>query len=164
MDKNQETKHMADEKPKIIVDDDWKTQAQKEKEQLSEDIKAKSESQTASQEGSEGGQEGQQLPEATFSTLANMLLTNAIMALGGVEDPKTKKRIVDLPIAKFYIDNLEVLQEKTKGNLTDEEAKFIEGSLYEMRMAFVHILQSAQKNSSEEKKESDSKPTAEKEK
>ena len=156
-----------EEKPKIIVDDDWKAQAQEEKEKLSDEIKAKTESEKTpdqpESDAQKSAQEGtsQQLPQASFATLANMLLTNAVMAMGGVEDPKTKKRMLDLPIAKFYIDNLEVLQEKTKGNLTEEEGKFLEQSLYELRMNFVHILESVQKGAPEEKAHPNNEPTEE---
>lgn len=154
-----------EEKPKIIVDDDWKAQAQEEKEKLSDEIKAKTEAQKTpdapKSDTQESTREGasQQLPQASFATLANMLLTNAVMALGGGEDPTTKKRIVDMPIAKFYIDNLEILQEKTKGNLTEDESKFLEQSLYELRMNFVHILESVQKGGSEEKAHPKNEPT-----
>ncbi|RKY24323.1 MAG: DUF1844 domain-containing protein [Planctomycetota bacterium] len=132
---------------KIIVDDDWKTQAQAEKEKLA--AKAKAEAEAASGQPGQAGASGeggpQKLPPASFSTLANMLLTNCVMALGGMEDPKTKKRFVDLAVAKFYIDNMEVLQEKTKGNLTKEESAFLERALYELRMNFVHITEQGQK-------------------
>jgi len=97
---------------KIIVDDDWKTQAQAEKEKLAAKAKAEAEAAPAQpgQAGAPGEAGPQKLPPASFSTLANMLLTNCVMALGGMEDPKTKKRFVDLAVAKFYIDNMEVLQ------------------------------------------------------
>lgn len=156
-----------EEQPKIIVDDDWKTQAQEEKAKLSDEIKAKTESEKAPDQpdltAPDTPQEGtaQQLPQASFTTLANMLLTNAVMAMGGMEDPNTKKRILDLPIAKFYIDNLEVLQEKTKGNLTEEEGKFLEQTLYELRMNFVNILESAQKSAAEGNFEPKTDPPAE---
>jgi len=123
---------MADDKdkPKIIVDDDWKNRAQEEKEKLSEEVET------------EGGEKGpRQLPPANFTTLVGAMLTQTFMSLGGYEDPKTKRRYVDLDMAKHYIDTLAMLEEKTKGNLTDEEKKLLDQALYESRMQYVQIAQ-----------------------
>ena len=121
------------DKPKIHVDEDWKTQARAEKEKLAED--------TDSQADQE--QPGQ-LPQANFTTLINSLMMQALMAMGGVEDPATKKRVVDLNLARFHIDILGVLEEKTKGNLTDEEHKILEQVLHELRMGFMGFSKRAQ--------------------
>ena len=60
-----------------------------------------------------------------------------------MEDPKTKRRYVDLDLAKHHIDILGLLEEKTKGNLTDEEKKLLDQALYEVRMQYVQIAQRA---------------------
>ncbi|MBS3821993.1 MAG: DUF1844 domain-containing protein [Planctomycetes bacterium] len=128
------------EKPKIITDEDWKAEAQKEKEELAKEA----------DQGTEGGAAGpaaaggeRQIPEASFVTLVNTLATQAMMALGGVEDPQTGKRYLDLELAKFHIDSLAVLQEKTEGNLDNDEAKLIEKAIYELRMGYVRMQQAA---------------------
>ena len=134
-----------EEKPKIIVDDDWKAQAQAEKEKLA----AEAEKEPTPAEGPPGsapaGPEGapRELPPANFATLVSALLTQVLLALGGVEDPRTKKRYVDLGLAKHHIDMLSVIEEKTKGNLTDDEKKLLDGALYETRMQYVQIAQMA---------------------
>jgi hypothetical protein len=126
------------DKPKIIVDDDWKAQAQAEKEKLAAEAAGKG----ASAGGADAGEEGpQEIPPASFSTLISYLVTQVFMALGGYVDPQTKKRYVDLAIAKHHIDTLNVLEEKTRGNLTEDEKKLLDQALYECRMQYVQIAQ-----------------------
>ena len=122
------------DKPKIIVDDDWKAQAQAEKERLAE---------TAEQPEPAGGGPGgpREIPPASFDTLVGTLATQALMALGGYQDPRTGHRLVDLDLAKHHIDTLRVLEEKTRGNLTDEERAGLDRAMYETRMAYVEISQ-----------------------
>lgn len=125
------------DKPKIIVDDDWKAQAQAEKERLSEEADAGK----AKGPGGEHGEHGEKIPQASFVTLVSFIMTQALMSMGGYEDPQTKRRYVDLEAAKHYIDTLSVLEEKTKGNLTEEEKKLLDRALYETRMNYVQIAQ-----------------------
>jgi hypothetical protein len=123
---------MAEEnKPKIIVDDDWKAQAQAEKQRLEQ------EAQQAP--GGPGGP--RELPPATMETLISSLSTQAIMALGGYEDPRTKRRYVDLDLAKHFIDTLTLLEQKTRGNLTEDEKKLLDEVIYQLRMNYVQIAQ-----------------------
>jgi hypothetical protein len=119
------------EKPKIIVDDDWKAQAQAEKEKLSHEADS----------GQAGAAESQELPPASFATLIGSLVTQVFFALGGMEDPKTKRRYVDLILAKHHIDTMSMLEEKTKGNLTEAEKKLLDEALYETRMQYVQMAQ-----------------------
>jgi len=125
-----------EEKPKIIVDDDWKAQAQAEKEKLADEV----EKGPAEPPGA-AGQRPRELPPANFATLVGSLVTQILFALGGVEDPKTKRRYVDLALAKHHVDMLAVLEEKTKGNLTDDETKLLDRALYETRMQYVQVAQ-----------------------
>jgi hypothetical protein len=117
---------MADEKPKIIVDDDWKAQAQAEKEKLEHEAGAAAEP---------------ELPAASFATLISSLVAQAYMAMGGYEDPKTKRRYVDLALAKHHIDTLAMLEDKTRSNLTPDEKKLLDNALYETRMQYVQLAQ-----------------------
>ena len=68
-----------------------------------------------------------------------------ILALGGYEDPETKKRYVDLDLARHHIDTLSMLQEKTEGHLDDEEKALLDRTIYELRMSFVQITQHVQR-------------------
>jgi len=126
---------MAEDK-KIIIDDDWKNQAQAEKEKLSEQVDKPAEG--AAAEGPEG-ERG--LPPASFTTLISSLVTQIFYSLGGIEDPQTGKRYLDLGLAKHHIDMLTVIEEKTKNNLTADEKKLLDQALYETRMQYVQIAQ-----------------------
>ena len=123
------------DKPKIVVDDDWKAQAQAEKEKLDE--------QPAEQPAAEEpqAQGPRKLPPATFSTLVSSLATQAILSMGQMRDPKTKKPIIDLDLAKHHIDTLAMLEEKAKGNMTDEESKLLDQAIYQVRMQYVQFAQ-----------------------
>ena len=136
------------EEPRIIRDDDWKAEAQAEKERLDAELKAQKQAAQETPAGEAPGQpaEGEQrrLPPASFPVLVSSLATQALLALGGMEDRKTKKRLVDFELAKHHIDTLAVLEEKTKGNLSDDEAKLLENALYQTRMQYVELAQHIQ--------------------
>lgn len=121
-----------DEK-KIIIDEDWKQQAQKEKEKLAEQEKTEKEK-TPRGKGHRGP-----LPEGDFAALISMLVTQALFALGLIQVEGQKDKEPDLELAKYNIDMLETIQEKTKGNLTEEEKKILENTLSQVRMAYVKL-------------------------
>ena len=75
----------------------------------------------------------------TFEHLVMSLATTAMLQLGLVNGPGNEHPPVDLPAATETIDLLEILQQKTKGNLTEHEDELLTGSLYELRMAFVNV-------------------------
>ena len=79
----------------------------------------------------------QQLPEASFTVLVSTFATQAAVALGQIENPVTRKREKDLRQAKFAIDLLQVLEEKTANNRTAEEDKFLQDCLYQLRMVYI---------------------------
>ena len=78
-----------------------------------------------------------QLPESSFSSLVLMLATGVYTNLGLIADPVTKKTKTDLPIAKNTIGLLDVINEKTKGNLTKEEEGFLLNILSDLKMKYV---------------------------
>ncbi|HRP61667.1 MAG TPA: DUF1844 domain-containing protein [Phycisphaerales bacterium] len=119
-----------EETPKLHIDSDWKAQAQAEKERL-----AAKEKEAATQPSAHG------LPEASFQALVSVLASQAIMGLGAYADPKSGRVMIDLEGSKFSIDLLAVLEEKTKGNLTAEEAEELKQLLVELRARFVQIAQ-----------------------
>src|SRR5688572_18057189 len=118
--------------PKLHIDSDWKAEAQKEKERLAKKEQAKP---AKSGEAAEPHGQGE-LPEASFRSLIGMLASQAIMGLGAMADPQTNRVIIDLEGARFSIDILDVLEQKTKGNLTAEESKDLTQILAEMRSRF----------------------------
>jgi hypothetical protein len=131
-----------DDKPKIIVDDDWKSRAQAEKEQLQKEAEAKKE---PDGETAAADQAGGPLPPASFAVLVTTLATQALAMLGQIPDPEGKPTL-QLDHAKHFIDTLGVLEEKTKGNLTSDESAMLTNVLHELRMIFVTVgnQQSAQ--------------------
>lgn len=74
----------------------------------------------------------------TFETFVLSLGTATLMALGEIENPVTKKKEKDLPSARQHIDILEMLLQKTKGNLSKEEENLLNEILYATRMKFVN--------------------------
>jgi len=81
-----------------------------------------------------------QLPEITFPTFIFSLNSSALLHMGVIEDPGTGQKTKNLPLAKQTIDILGMLEEKTKGNLTEEEAGMLKNFLYELRMLYVKEL------------------------
>ena len=77
------------------------------------------------------------LPGIDFSTLVLSLATSAMVHLGLVPESDGGPIEKNLPLAHQTIDTLEMLQEKTRGNLTDDETKLLQSVLYELRMSFV---------------------------
>jgi hypothetical protein len=73
----------------------------------------------------------------TFQTLVFSLSTTAKLQLGILSHPESGKQEKNLPAAKQTIDILEVLQQKTKGNLTSEESQLLEASLYDLKMTYL---------------------------
>lgn len=136
---------------KIIIDSDWKAQAQKEKERL-----AAKEREAAAKQASEPKRSGavaaraggltegdsvdmRELPPGDFTSLVGTLVMQALLYLGGMPDPQTGRAIVSLEHAKYHIDMLTTLEEKTKGNLTPEESSDLSRALTELRMRYVEI-------------------------
>ena len=147
---------MSDEKRKIIVDEDWKSQVEREREQLREHVTEASAGDAASatpQPGEPdmaaqrttveqgGGSADFDMPAPSLPMLISTLATQAIAAMGQLPDPETGQPIVRPKLAKYHIDLLAVLQEKTKGNVTSEEADMLEGALHELRMIYVQVVQ-----------------------
>ena len=129
------TKENKEEK-KIIIDEDWKKEAQREKEILAaqeEEEKKKAE---------ERPQRGP-LPEGNFAALISMLTTQALFAMGLLQVKGEEKKEPDLELAKYNIDMLETIEEKTKGNLTENEQKVLENTLGQVRMAYVQVAEQA---------------------
>ncbi len=76
-------------------------------------------------------------PPAGFETLVTMLFTQAMAALGQFPGPEGQVGEINKPLAKYFIDTVDLLGEKTKGNLSEAEAQILSQSLHAMRMAYV---------------------------
>ena len=84
------------------------------------------------------GPETGRMPEASFLGLVNMLAVEAAMSLGMIRTPEGAPP-VDLEAGRHLIDLLGVLEQKTRGNLTPEEAGMLENVLADLRMQFVAL-------------------------
>lgn len=129
----------AAEKPKLIIDEDWKSQVQAEKEALHRQQPQRPAAAPGEQKPSAEERPDYDLPPATLPVLCTTLATQALMALGQVADPAAGQPIVRLDEARHFIDLLEMLQQKTSGNRTPEESNLLENLLHELRMAYVGV-------------------------
>ena len=77
------------------------------------------------------------LPRVDFSSFILSLYSSGLVQLGKVEDPTTGKKSKDLKLARHTIDMIAMLEEKTKGNLTEDENNLLKALLSEIRIAFV---------------------------
>ena len=116
---------------KIIIDEDWKQKAQQEKDKLKEEEQTETQSQAESRE----------MPPANLTGLVSLLASQAFFALGVMrtEADKDKEIEPDLEMARYHIDLLAMLEEKCKGNMTEEEQRLLGGTLNQLRMIFVQM-------------------------
>lgn len=103
---------------KKSVDESWKETVGKEKETLKKEGKFMP-------------------PEPDFNFFITTLSLQASIALGQVPNPVTNKNEEDLTQAKFLIDTLGMLKEKTQGNLSTDETNLLDNLLYELRMLYL---------------------------
>ncbi|HMA84147.1 MAG TPA: DUF1844 domain-containing protein [Desulfosalsimonadaceae bacterium] len=78
-----------------------------------------------------------ELPQINFSTFILSLNSSALVHLGLESDPSTGTREANLPLAKQTIDILAMLEEKTGGNLTNDEQRLLTNIVYELRLMYV---------------------------
>lgn len=114
---------------KIIVDEDWKAQAQAEKEALERQMKQ--------QKGA--AEAAGLLPPPSLELLATTLAMQALVSLGLVPNPATEKAEVQLDQAKHFIDTIQMLYDKTQGNRTADETAAMDNSLHELRLAYLAV-------------------------
>ncbi len=105
----------------------------------------------------EGGLENLSREEVMSALFGHMIIQNANMALmflGQTPHPQSGEKVKDLEAAKMFIDQLEMLEGKTKGNLTREEEKLLQQSLMHLRMTFVQVIENSPASEPEKKTES----------
>ena len=113
---------MSDADPKIVVDDDWKSRVEREKQKHGDEKDADAQS---------------KFPEASFELLITTFSMQAMSAMGLLGGPGGNRQPVDFGLAKHLIDLLWVIEEKTRGNLSHEEAGSLEQMLHQLRMLFI---------------------------
>jgi hypothetical protein len=77
-----------------------------------------------------------------FIEFVMMQAQNAALFLGQIPNPQTGAAEVNLPVARMFIDQLAMIQEKTRGNLTTEESTVLRNALASLQMAFVEASRS----------------------
>ena len=122
---------MPDDK---YVDESWKDAVSSEKVDKPD---------SPSMEGSvpvTGEGEEAEYGELNFLNYLSSLVFQAMIFLGDMPNPVTQQPEKNLRQAKFLIDTLALLKEKTKGNLNKQEEELLNGSLYELQMRYVDVL------------------------
>jgi hypothetical protein len=135
---------MAHDK-KIIIDEDWKSQVQAEKEQAAKGRSARetvaddaaSVAATPEAQAATRGPGDPPMPAASFELLLTTLATEALVALGQVPHPATGQAHAQPNQAQFLIDTIDVLKQKTQGNLSPGEEQLLDSMLHQLRMLFI---------------------------
>jgi hypothetical protein len=104
-----------------------------------EDAAKESPQETAGEQPEGAFTESGPLPEVNFNSLILSLSSSALLHLGEIADPQTGEKRTDIHMAKHSIDIIAMLKEKTEGNLTDEEHKFVESILTDLRWRYVKM-------------------------
>lgn len=84
-----------------------------------------------------------QLPPPSFNLLVATFASQGAVAFGQVPNPIDGKTEIRIELGRHAIDMLDILETKTKGNLTPEESKFLDNVLHQLRMAFVEAAKNA---------------------
>jgi hypothetical protein len=125
------------DKPKILIDSDWKQQAEREKEELSRET---------GPEKKEPEQPHEPLPPPDFLQHCASLATHAMILLGAVPNPMTGQHEFDPIYARHLIDTIVMLRDKAKGNLTPDEEKTLEHLTGELKLAWLSIAGNQKKS------------------
>ena len=134
---------MADDEPKIIIDEGWKAQVQRERDTAPEEP-AEQPDQAEQSAQADQPEQTQDMPEASFASLMGSLATQAMLALGVIAPEGQDKMYLDLVQAKYCIDTLAMLREKTDGNLSDEESGELTQAVAELQQLYVARAQQMQ--------------------
>ena len=100
--------------------------------------KAMPDGEDAGKDPGKGSSDKELLYEFGFSTFILSLSTSALVHLGELPDPLSNTKEVNLQLAKQTISIIEMLKEKTEGNLTKEEENLVDSVLYDVRLKFVN--------------------------
>ena len=125
---------MAEEGPKIIIDEGWKAQVEREREEALKPVEKSADE--ADPELAEAGM-------SLFDYLVSTLAAQTMFSLGLVAEEGQEKVVVDLGTANHLIDSLMMLREKTKGNLSEDEEKNLNEAVSELQRVFAARAQQA---------------------
>jgi hypothetical protein len=135
---------MPNEK-KIIIDEDWKSRVEAEREAAQAAQSKTRESSAAQGPAPEAADFADvEMPPASLELLLTTLGTEALMAMRQLPHPVTGKLHAQRNQAKYLIDTIEVLRDKTKGNLTPAEQQLIDSMLHQLRLVFVETASAPQ--------------------
>ncbi|GAB4161280.1 MAG: DUF1844 domain-containing protein [Planctomycetaceae bacterium] len=137
--------------PEISSDEEWKRQMQAENAALDEKVAGEKKDETTNsteqiEQDSEKTKVPPKLPPADFSMLIGMFSTQAMVALGAIPNPVSGKSEVELETARHFIDLISVVEEKTKGNLTNEEQGLLDSTLHHLRLMYLEQSKSDAKS------------------
>lgn len=116
-----------DDGPKIIIDEDWKARAQREKEEAAQ----------KAEEKPVAPEEEQTIEPTSFAGLVHTFAMQGLVALGMLAPRDVKEVMIDLDEAKYIIDTLMMLRDKTKGNLAPNEQGMLTEVLSQMQQVYV---------------------------
>ena len=127
-----------EDKAAEVKDDKTQTQPSTDEEAQSQPATEKPpEPETSEPSTAETSEEHLQFPEINFPTFVVSLNASALLHLGAIEDPTTGQKTKNLSMAKQTIDILSMLEEKTVGNLNNEEKNLLKNILYDLRLMYV---------------------------
>lgn len=128
------------------IDESWKEQASCEKDKLAdvamqqEEISEASDQTSVQSEAPASDTEHSHDAEINFLNYVTSLGFQAMIFMGEIPNPVTNQVEKNLSQAKFLIDTLSMLKEKTSGNLTDQENNLLDNSIYELQMKYVQLI------------------------
>ncbi|MBW2038551.1 MAG: DUF1844 domain-containing protein [Deltaproteobacteria bacterium] len=122
-----------------VIDKRFTAEEGEKKREKKKEIKEERREERKQEEKREEKEEIPPLPEVTFSTFVYSLSTSVLIHLGEIPEPTTQKMAKNIPLAKQTIDILGILQEKTKGNLNQDEENLLSSLLYDLRMRYVKV-------------------------
>ena len=143
------------------IDEDWKKRAEEEKEKLlassRKDETTKEDAASAPSGNSASAGDAEDTPEGAgentsdprFQNLIYNLAAQAMMGLGQTEDPHTGQRRLDLDLARESIEVLGMLEKKTRGNLSQDEATLMAELLRQLRMSYAQVAQAQQQQANQ---------------
>jgi hypothetical protein len=133
---------MPNEK-KLIVDEDWKSQVEAEREAAKQPSRPQAAAGARAADGPPSDSDDFEMPPASLEMLVSTLVTEAMIALGQIPHPATGQTELRPHQAKYLIDTIAVLSEKTKGNVSAEEEQAFTNLLHQLRMTFVALTTNA---------------------
>lgn len=144
--KFEETESQTAEKPASAPEEKAEAKPPTEQKTAATDTDDGDKSASAAEAGPEKTASAQKppLPPVSFSTFALSLHGSALVHLGLIPNPAGQKPQVDLELARHNVDLLEMLKEKTKGNLSEDENNLLDNILYELRMVYLEVCKKNQ--------------------